>query len=252
MNTAKTAKTGAATPYCSVCHNAGKTQKEYTSHWLRESTDKNAKVTCPYLRTLVCGYCKQQGHTPKYCPVAYENNKKKVASNSNACAPASACASASARAPIQAKVQAKVHAKQSSKNNFNVLQRLIDDEEETALKIIEHNKAFPTIKYYSSLPAKKEVLTGWAAIASKPKPKSTPRDWSEDWARQPERQNAVVPDVDDVDDVDDDKNDDEYAGEPDYCSLEDKPEGQSVYVLETDPALEEHRWTRGTTMWYDM
>ena len=63
------------TPYCSVCHSAGKSKAEYTSHYLRASKAPNAKTTCPYLLAITCGYCKGPGHTPKYCPVAMEKNK---------------------------------------------------------------------------------------------------------------------------------------------------------------------------------
>ena len=197
MNTTKTSA-ATATPYCSVCHSAGKTKQEYTSHWIRASTAKDAKVTCPYLLSLVCGYCKQQGHTPKYCPVAHENNKQKSKTS----------ASTYAKAPTPATTPAR--AKQQ-KNHFNALQHLIDDEEENALKTAEHIKSFPAINDSSSVAitgSNKNVLTGWASIAAKPKataqtqasakvdttiaPAKTVLDWSEDWAKPPQRQNAVV------------------------------------------------------------
>jgi hypothetical protein len=54
----------AATPFCKMCKDAGK--KDY-AHYLHDP--KTKKTTCPYLLTIVCGYCKQQeGHTTKYCP----------------------------------------------------------------------------------------------------------------------------------------------------------------------------------------
>ena len=72
--------------YCKVCHDAGKSEKEYTSHFTRETPDKNAKVTCPTLLALECRYCHKNGHTIKYCTVLKENqfnnpkqdNKKQI------------------------------------------------------------------------------------------------------------------------------------------------------------------------------
>ena len=60
----RTSSSTAATPFCKMCKDAGK--KDY-GHYMYDS--KTKKPTCPYLLTIVCGYCKQQeGHTTKYCP----------------------------------------------------------------------------------------------------------------------------------------------------------------------------------------
>lgn len=54
-------------PRCKVCQDAGKSPKEFHSHWVRESKDPNSRVTCPTLLSLSCNYCKKKGHTIKYC-----------------------------------------------------------------------------------------------------------------------------------------------------------------------------------------
>lgn len=55
------------TAYCKVCHDAGKPKTEYTSHYVRQTSSSDSKIACPYLLSLECGYCRQKGHTPKYC-----------------------------------------------------------------------------------------------------------------------------------------------------------------------------------------
>ena len=53
--------------FCIVCKNAGKTKEEYTSHYVRETSDVNSKVTCPTLLATKCMNCSEYGHTTKYC-----------------------------------------------------------------------------------------------------------------------------------------------------------------------------------------
>ena len=55
--------------YCKVCHDAGKSETEYTSHFIRESRDPCSKVVCPTLLSLECRYCSKKGHTVKYCKI---------------------------------------------------------------------------------------------------------------------------------------------------------------------------------------
>lgn len=71
-------KSASKKPFCKVCHDAGKTEAEYTSHFVRSRPDMNGntKVTCPVLAATECRYCYKQGHTTKFCPVIEENNKR--------------------------------------------------------------------------------------------------------------------------------------------------------------------------------
>jgi hypothetical protein len=54
--------------FCKVCKDVGKTLQEYTSHYVRESPKPTSRVVCPTLNSLVCRYCKTNGHTVKHCP----------------------------------------------------------------------------------------------------------------------------------------------------------------------------------------
>lgn len=54
-------------PNCKVCRDAGKSEQECSSHWVRE---KNGRVTCPTLLSQKCRNCGKSGHTVKYCKVA--------------------------------------------------------------------------------------------------------------------------------------------------------------------------------------
>ncbi len=58
-----------ASLYCKVCHDAGK--DDYNKHGLK---DKDGKTTCPYLLSLKCNYCKEFGHTQKYCTTGRSAN----------------------------------------------------------------------------------------------------------------------------------------------------------------------------------
>ena len=66
-------------PYCKVCHDAGKPEAEYTSHWVKTLPDHlgNTTVTCPILLSTECRYCDKLGHTTKFCPVIKQNKKEK-------------------------------------------------------------------------------------------------------------------------------------------------------------------------------
>lgn len=64
-------------PYCKVCYDAGKTESEYTSHWVR-SKDRTGKtvVICPTLLSTECRFCYKMGHTAKFCPTIQKNQKE--------------------------------------------------------------------------------------------------------------------------------------------------------------------------------
>lgn len=60
-------------PFCKVCQDAGKTESEYTSHFVK--SDKGI-VICLTLLGVVCRYCSKQGHTIKFCPTIEQNKKE--------------------------------------------------------------------------------------------------------------------------------------------------------------------------------
>lgn len=62
-------------PFCKVCFDAGKAEKEYTSHYVKTEPGPNGKVVCPTLLSLTCTYCSGSGHTASYCKVLEQNKK---------------------------------------------------------------------------------------------------------------------------------------------------------------------------------
>ena len=163
----------AATAYCSVCHSAGKSKAEYTSHFIRASKTPGAKVTCPYLLSITCGYCKGQGHTPKHCPVSKQNEQQqKQFRQQQHFLEAEARLFAAATAPTATAPKAAIKANKS-RNTFETLAILMEDEERIADRIAEHQKAFPAVVASAkAAPANtRGILTGWAKIAAtKPQP----------------------------------------------------------------------------------
>jgi hypothetical protein len=60
--------TNTKTPYCKVCHDAGRPESEYTSHYVKDQPGPAGKVVCPTLLNQSCRICQQTGHTSTYCP----------------------------------------------------------------------------------------------------------------------------------------------------------------------------------------
>jgi hypothetical protein len=92
--------------YCKVCHDAGKPESVYRSHFVRASPEPTAKVLCPTLLALECGFCGNCGHTPQYCKVL--KDKQKIEKRQQAFAKADEKAAKPASKP--AKVQTNVFA----------------------------------------------------------------------------------------------------------------------------------------------
>jgi len=67
MSSSRTYNNPAATPFCKVCRDAGKTEKEYNSHFVKDQTGPNGKVVCPTLLNQSCRICGKTGHTSSYC-----------------------------------------------------------------------------------------------------------------------------------------------------------------------------------------
>ena len=67
FNTASTASVPATTPFCKVCRDAGRPEKEYTSHYVKDQPGPQGKVICPTLLNQACRICNKTGHTSSYC-----------------------------------------------------------------------------------------------------------------------------------------------------------------------------------------
>lgn len=64
-------------PYCKVCHDAGKSEEEYTSHFVKSEPGANGKVVCPTLLNQNCRFCHKKGHTVSRCREIARINKEK-------------------------------------------------------------------------------------------------------------------------------------------------------------------------------
>jgi hypothetical protein len=64
--------------FCKVCHDAGKSEKEYTSHFVRSAPGPNGKVVCPTLLSMECRYCFKRGHTVKFCTLLKSKTQTKT------------------------------------------------------------------------------------------------------------------------------------------------------------------------------
>ena len=64
---AKNASRRKGKPFCKVCFDAGKTETEYTSHYLKSAPGPDGKLVCPTLLNQACLTCGQKGHTSSFC-----------------------------------------------------------------------------------------------------------------------------------------------------------------------------------------
>ena len=53
--------------FCKVCKDAGCSESQYTSHFVKDQPGPNGKVVCPTLLNQSCRICNQTGHTSSYC-----------------------------------------------------------------------------------------------------------------------------------------------------------------------------------------
>jgi len=157
--------TTAKKPYCKVCHDAGKPESEYTSHWVRSLPDRSGKtkVTCPTLLSTECRYCYKLGHTAKFCPVLEQQKKDKDRAER-----------------IASRKEAELP-KKEPKKMVSVFDALFQDSDsDVEIEVSKHIEPvieeFPVLlgaaakKIEVELPkVQPEVKTGWAAALAKPK-----------------------------------------------------------------------------------
>lgn len=56
--------------YCKVCHKAGKSEKEYTSHFTKSVPGDKGIVVCPTILRNLCVKCNKHGHFSDHCTAA--------------------------------------------------------------------------------------------------------------------------------------------------------------------------------------
>ena len=54
--------------FCKVCFDAGKDDKCFTSHFVKDRPGPNGKIVCPTLLATECRYCHEKGHFKSHCP----------------------------------------------------------------------------------------------------------------------------------------------------------------------------------------
>lgn len=59
-------------PYCAHCKNLG---LKFTDHNLKERIGNTKEICCPVLLDTRCRFCKEKGHTIKYCPEIAKKNQ---------------------------------------------------------------------------------------------------------------------------------------------------------------------------------
>jgi hypothetical protein len=60
-------------PCCKVCKDAGKSENEYSTHYVK---DLNGQVTCPTLLNQECRFCSRKGHTTSHCSELAKKKEK--------------------------------------------------------------------------------------------------------------------------------------------------------------------------------
>ena len=64
MRRTSTTSISGCKPLCVVCKNAGKSEREYSSHFVKNI---DGIVVCPIIKATTCTYCSKKGHISKYC-----------------------------------------------------------------------------------------------------------------------------------------------------------------------------------------
>jgi hypothetical protein len=139
-------------PICTFCLNLGKTESEY-SHYTYSLPDRNgkSKPLCQELLATECKYCFKLGHTIKFCPTLKQQDKERERAK---------------------KVEAaeKTKPKVQEKKPASIFAALMDSDSEDEVKVSKPVENYPVLcaPVKKVEVEKKEVKTGWAAIAAKP------------------------------------------------------------------------------------
>jgi hypothetical protein len=132
-------------PCCKVCVDAGKSEKEYSSHYVK---DLNGQVTCPTLLNQECRFCKKKGHTTSHCAAL----KKQKESEEN-----------SRKPPVSPKKKEAPAPKKS--NVFAYLEMNSDESDDEAEEFPELVVAEPKDLFEKEVSAPKKF--SYASMASK-------------------------------------------------------------------------------------
>jgi hypothetical protein len=117
-------------PMCTFCKSIGKSEREYTSHFIHKTKSLSSRITCPELLKRVCLNCPGNNHTSDRCPkmntvqVCFSSEKKSLNKK---------CSSAEKSSSAE---------KKETKNRFAGLEDDSDDEQNCEEKDDEKNESF--------------------------------------------------------------------------------------------------------------
>ena len=134
--------------FCKVCFDAGKSETEYTSHFVKDRPGKGGLVVCPTINNVECRYCHQVGHTVKYCKMIEE--KEKQAKKFNA---------------LKQITNKNISSNKNTNiiSNTNPFEILMNDDNDDMM-----NDQYDQYESVSSISTKK--ISGWAAVLANPAP----------------------------------------------------------------------------------
>jgi hypothetical protein len=135
-------------PYCKVCHDAGKKEEEYTSHYVKSTPGPNGIVVCPTLLAQECKFCFKKGHTTSYCKQLSMKNDIENRNQNVIC-----------------KEVVKPIIKIKHDNKFSILSNEDDDFVAEEKKDVEEFPALVTVTRTNL--SKKNVSISYASIAAK-------------------------------------------------------------------------------------
>lgn len=159
-------------PYCKVCHDAGKPESEYSSHWVKQFVPGRSGqtiITCPTLLSTECRYCFKLGHTTKFCPIIEKNKKdKERAERMNL--HKEKVPKKEIKSAVTSSIFAALQTDSSSDSEDERESKV--QEEKTMINSVERKEEFPALPTVLKATIKIPVVkseTSWASVASSSK-----------------------------------------------------------------------------------
>jgi hypothetical protein len=137
--------------FCKVCHDAGKPESEYTSHFVKSAPGPSGVVVCPTLLAQQCGYCHTAGHTVSYCKLLKQHQKAKEHYERKS-------------EFLETQSKTAVQAPKKNKSAFAALAE--DSDDEIDAEVVKHACAFPALCEIKHV--EKSNGMSYAVMASKP------------------------------------------------------------------------------------